>query len=86
MALTVQKIGFPDNSIEMGTEFDCLDSTAHHDSQMLSLEAQRNRKLLRDLMLAHGFVPYEKEWSHFTLKDEPSPHTYFETFARCRTL
>jgi D-alanyl-D-alanine dipeptidase len=25
-----------------------------------------------------GFVNYEKEWWHFTLKNEPFPNTYFD--------
>ncbi|MCQ2074782.1 MAG: hypothetical protein MJY77_06275 [Bacteroidaceae bacterium] len=27
--------------------------------------------------MGHGFKPYECEWWHFTLKDEPYPTTYF---------
>lgn len=30
------------------------------------------------LMKKHGFVPYSKEWWHFTYKDEPFPDTYFD--------
>ena len=33
--------------------------------------------LLREVMMRHGFKPYESEWWHFTLKDEPFPDTYF---------
>lgn len=41
-------------------------------------EAQfQNRVILRDAMLAHGFKPYDEEWWHFTLKNEPYPDTYF---------
>lgn len=25
-----------------------------------------------------GFIPYEKEWWHFTLQNEPYPKTYFD--------
>ncbi len=25
-----------------------------------------------------GFVKYDKEWWHYTLKDEPFPETYFD--------
>jgi len=33
--------------------------------------------LLRRLMLKNNFKPYENEWWHFTLKNEPFPKTYF---------
>lgn len=36
-----------------------------------------NRMILREAMLRHGFVPYECEWWHFTLGNEPFPDTYF---------
>ena len=36
-----------------------------------------NRMILRDAMLRHGFKPYDCEWWHFTLRDEPFPDTYF---------
>ena len=41
-------------------------------------EQFRNRQILRDAMLRHGFKPLDSEWWHFTLKDEPFPDTYFE--------
>ena len=28
-------------------------------------------------MMRHGFRPYESEWWHFTLRNEPYPNTYF---------
>lgn len=37
----------------------------------------RNRQLLRDVMLRHGFKPLDSEWWHFTLSNEPFPDTYF---------
>ena len=36
-----------------------------------------NRMVLRQAMLRHGFKPFDTEWWHFTLKDEPFPDTYF---------
>ncbi len=38
----------------------------------------RNRMLLREVMMRHGFRPLEEEWWHFTLIDEPYPDTYFD--------
>ena len=40
-------------------------------------EQFRNRMILRDAMLRHGFKPMTTEWWHFTLIDEPFPDTYF---------
>ena len=40
-------------------------------------EQFRNRMMLREAMLRHGFQPYDCEWWHFSLKDEPYPDTYF---------
>jgi len=37
----------------------------------------KNRLLLRKLMIANGFKPYDAEFWHFTLKNEPFPKTYF---------
>ncbi|MCC5013609.1 MULTISPECIES: M15 family metallopeptidase [unclassified Legionella] len=67
-----------DDSINTGTRFDCLDVSANLSYQKLSKEQKANRRLLQDLMLSHGFVPYDKEWWHFTLKNEPYPQTYFD--------
>lgn len=41
-------------------------------------EAQfAHRMILRQAMMRHGFKPFDTEWWHFTLKDEPFPDTYF---------
>ena len=40
-------------------------------------EQFRNRMILREAMFRHGFQPYDCEWWHFSLKDEPYPDTYF---------
>ncbi|MBQ7698666.1 MAG: M15 family metallopeptidase [Paludibacteraceae bacterium] len=48
------------------------------DGTGITEEQYKNRMLLRDAMLRHGFKPLETEWWHFTLKDEPFPDTYFD--------
>ena len=40
-------------------------------------EQFQNRMILRRAMMRHGFKPFDTEWWHFTLKDEPFPDTYF---------
>ena len=77
-ALARDAEGLCDTCVDMGSPFDLFDSRSHYGSEKISEEAQKNRKYLRELMMAHGFVPYEKEWWHFSLKDEPFPNTYFD--------
>ncbi|MBQ7210664.1 MAG: M15 family metallopeptidase [Paludibacteraceae bacterium] len=44
----------------------------------LSEQQFRNRLILRNAMLRHGFKALDSEWWHFTLRNEPFPDTYFE--------
>jgi D-alanyl-D-alanine dipeptidase len=68
----------PDGSLNMGTSFDCFDERSHGDDPAASPEARRNRQRLRQAMEKRGFVPYAKEWWHFTLAHEPFPETAFD--------
>ena len=43
----------------------------------LTKEQKANRLMLRKIMLVHGFKPYDAEYWHFTLRNEPYPHTFF---------
>ena len=47
-------------------------------SRSVSAEAQKNRALLAQAMRRGGFVPYGKEWWHFSLANEPYPDRYFD--------
>lgn len=38
---------------------------------------KENRLMLRRLMIKHHFKPYDSEFWHFTLQNEPFPHTQF---------
>ncbi len=64
--------------LDMGSPFDYFGGISHPDYQDISEKQHENRMLLRDLMVKNGFMPYEKEWWHFTLADEPFPDTYFD--------
>jgi D-alanyl-D-alanine dipeptidase len=64
--------------LEMGTPWDYFSPKSWPSSQAVPEQAQRNRALLRQIMQRHGFIPYEAEWWHFTLKNEPFPKTYFD--------
>jgi zinc D-Ala-D-Ala dipeptidase len=65
---------FPDNSVNMGTSYDCFDTRSH----TFSGRARENRLRLRRTMDRAGFAPYDNEWWHFTLRDERYPDRYFD--------
>jgi D-alanyl-D-alanine dipeptidase len=73
-----QKERFPDNSIDMGTGYDCFNVLAHTNATGISEKAMLNRKLLLQIMQTAGFVNYPQEWWHYTLANEPYPDTYFD--------
>ncbi len=64
--------------IDMGGKWDYFGEASHFNYQKISPKQMENRRLLRDLMIVGGFNPYEKEWWHFSLKNEPFPTTYFD--------
>ena len=74
--------------VDMGGVFDWCGEESHPDfcgnpdtgeytGGALTEEQFRNRMLLREVMLRHGFLPIDSEWWHFTLANEPFPDTYF---------
>lgn len=68
---------FPDDTVDMGTGFDCFDPLAHTAAPGVGAAQRKNRALLVDLMSAGGFTNYPKEWWHYTLDHEPFPDTYY---------
>lgn len=69
---------FGDNSIDMGTGYDCFDPLAHTDNPAMSAAILKNRHVLVDTLAQFGFSNYAAEWWHFTLKNEPYPNTFFD--------
>ncbi len=63
--------------VDMGSPFDFFGELSHPDNTDVTPEQYENRMLLQKVMVRNGFVPYECEWWHFTLEDEPFPDTYF---------
>ena len=75
--------------LDMGGTFDWFGRESHPDcggnpetqeyraNDTITATQFANRMILRYAMLRHGFKPYNEEWWHFTLKDEPYPDTYF---------
>ncbi|HCT76333.1 MAG TPA: D-alanyl-D-alanine dipeptidase [Micromonosporaceae bacterium] len=69
---------FPDNTIDMGTGYDCFDTRSHTLDSRITGQARQNRLLLRQLMTDAGFRSYANEWWHFRLADDPHPNTYYD--------
>ena len=69
---------YNDNSLDMGTGFDCFHKLSHTANRTIGKQQRINRLLLKSIMEKHGFKNYEKEWWHFTLRKEPFPKTYFD--------
>ena len=63
--------------LDMGSPFDMFSERSHPDYRGITDEQYENRMILQKSMVRNGFVPYECEWWHFMLKDEPIPDTYF---------
>jgi D-alanyl-D-alanine dipeptidase len=69
---------FRDNSVNMGTGYDCIDPRAHTLHPRVTGRARRNRLLLERTLDGVGFDDYANEWWHFTLRGEPYPESYFD--------
>jgi D-alanyl-D-alanine dipeptidase len=68
--------------LDMGTPFDFFSPLSWPSDRRVSAEAQANRALLAQAMRKRGFYAYDKEWWHFTLRNEPYPQTYFDFVVR----
>lgn len=76
-----------EKEVDMGCTYDYFGEMSHPDilpgqqagayPSVLTDQQYENRMILRHAMLAHGFKPFDSEWWHFTLENEPFPNTYF---------
>ena len=78
-----------EKELDMGGTFDWFGEESHPDfggnpttgqylpNRQITEEQFRNRMILRQAMMRHGFKPIGSEWWHFTLRNEPFPNTYF---------
>jgi D-alanyl-D-alanine dipeptidase len=62
----------------MGGHHDLMDPISHHGARGITREAARNRECLASIMESCGFHRYDREWWHYTLRDEPYPDIYFD--------
>jgi len=73
-----ESVRFPDNSIDMGTGYDCFDTLSHTLDPRIKGKQRANRMLLKNTLEKAGFTNLPEEWWHFTLKDETFPDTFFD--------
>jgi D-alanyl-D-alanine dipeptidase len=66
---------FADNTIDMGTGYDCFDTLAHTTDPRVQGDPLKNRLRLKDGLAAQGLENYPNEWWHFTFKPEAYPDT-----------
>jgi D-alanyl-D-alanine dipeptidase len=64
--------------VPMGTSYDFFSMHSWPNDADQPPDVRVHRLLLSIMMQKHGFTPYEKEWWHFRLADEPYPNTYFD--------
>ena len=69
---------FRDNSVDMGTGFDCFSELSHTGSKQPNVQQRLNRLALKAVMEKYGFINLQSEWWHYTLKDEPYLDIYFD--------
>ncbi|MFD2420223.1 D-Ala-D-Ala dipeptidase VanX [Amycolatopsis pigmentata] len=62
----------------MGGDHDLMDSISHHGAEGITPAEAENRRHLCSVMETCGFLSYDREWWHYTLKNEPYPDTYFD--------
>jgi D-alanyl-D-alanine dipeptidase len=69
---------YPDNSLDMGTGYDCFDPLSATDNPLINETARNNRNQLKLIMESAGFVNYDQEWWHYTFQNEPFQNEYFD--------
>ncbi|MBS0245287.1 MAG: M15 family metallopeptidase [Proteobacteria bacterium] len=73
----------PDNSLDMGTGFDCFSVKSWTASGSITPAQKANRRILWEAMHRHGFTNYKREWWHFSY-DRADDGVAFDTPIRAR--
>lgn len=55
--------------LEMPTPFDDFTEKASHEYLVLAENILKNRQILHDIMIKHGFTIYKNEWWHYNYKE-----------------
>lgn len=74
--------------VDMGSHFDYFGPPSHttflgsypegNADKKVEKKHQDKRLYMKRVMERHGFINYANEWWHYTLKNEPYPHKYFD--------
>jgi D-alanyl-D-alanine dipeptidase len=67
-----------DELAPMGGGHDLMDPISHHRARGITPVETSNRELLCSVMQDCGFEGYDREWWHYTLRDEPHPDVCFD--------
>jgi D-alanyl-D-alanine dipeptidase len=67
-----------DGSEDMGTSYDTFDELSKHNNNIIAIEAQMNRELLKEKMEAQGFMPSNLVWWKYTYAREPYLDSQFD--------
>ncbi|MDE2079351.1 MAG: D-alanyl-D-alanine carboxypeptidase family protein [Patescibacteria group bacterium] len=68
--------------LNFGTEIFTFGKDTYARSPFISEEAQKNRAVLRAVLMQEGFAPYDGEWWHFSFGDKEWAAYYREPCAR----
>jgi D-alanyl-D-alanine dipeptidase len=71
----------PDDSLDMGTGYDCFDVKSWTWSGGISAEQRGSRDKMLSAMRRRGFSNYQREWWHFTYG---APYAYYDVPIRAR--
>lgn len=66
----------PDNSLDMGTGFDCFDTASYTQDGSITPRQRANRDILLNAMRRQGFSNYKREWWHFSYPAADSGKAY----------
>ena len=67
-AVDITLVDFDGKELDMGTSFDFFGKEAGHDYRGFSQEIEKNRNLLRKIMVKEHFNSFDSEWWHYNLK------------------
>lgn len=74
----------PDNSVDMGTGYDCFDPKSKTASPTITEAQKKWRETLVAAMVRGGFHNYHREWWHFTYGPGDGPSYDFPISAKLR--
>ncbi len=67
-----------EKELDMGSAFDYFDTISNTESPKITSAHKENRRLLKEIMIGHGFKNYPQEWWHYSYQAEPFPNEYFD--------